>query len=143
MMSDVPGFAWSLVPALTTSGVKYFSSGPNYLGKTNPYLGDRVGNFVKTGETNLYGGSLHPEKKNIILDSRKRLFIMARHSSRNGIRDWPEKIAEYLDDLTRTNYPYDIVQWRYNIVSDNGPIDPSISKFVDDWNKNILLQKLY
>ena len=37
MMSDVPGFAWSLVPAFTTSGVKYFSSGPNYLGKTNPY----------------------------------------------------------------------------------------------------------
>ena len=62
-MSDVPGFAWSLVPALTTSGVKYFSSGPNYLGKTNPYLGDRVGNFVKTGETNLYGGSLHPKRK--------------------------------------------------------------------------------
>jgi hypothetical protein len=48
-MSDGTGFAWSLVPVLTSSGVKYFSSGPNYLGKTNPYLGDRVGNFEKLG----------------------------------------------------------------------------------------------
>ena len=62
MMSDVPGFAWSLVPAFTTSGVKYFSSGPNYLGK--PILtGDRVGNFVKNwGQTCMVAVSIRKRK---------------------------------------------------------------------------------
>jgi hypothetical protein len=54
-----------------------------------------------------------------------------------------KKIAAYLDELTAKNYPYDIVQWRYNIVSDNGPIDTTISDFVDQWNKKYASPKLY
>lgn len=143
MMSDVPGFAWSLVPALTTSGVKYFSSGPNYLGKTNPYLGDRVGNFVKNwGDKPVWWQS--PSGKEKILFWTAGRGYSSWHGIHPGavFETGQKKIAEYLDDLTRTNYPYDIVQWRYNIVSDNGPIDPSISKFVDEWNKKYTSPKI-
>ncbi|EOR31354.1 glycoside hydrolase family 38 N-terminal domain-containing protein [Elizabethkingia meningoseptica] len=143
MMSDVPGFAWSLVPALTSSGVKYFSSGPNYLGKTNPYLGDRVGNFVKNwGDKPVWWESPSGEEKILFWTAGRG------YSSWHGIHpgavfeNGQKKIAEYLEDLTKTNYPYDIVQWRYNIVSDNGPIDPSISKFVDEWNKKYTSPKI-
>ncbi|MBK1894513.1 glycoside hydrolase [Chryseobacterium sp. YIM B02567] len=143
MMSDVPGFAWSLVPALTASGVKYFSSGPNYLGKTNPYLGDRVGNFVKNwGDKPVWWQS--PSGKEKILFWTAGRGYSSWHGIHPGgvFENGQRKIAEYLDDLTRTNYPYDIVQWRYNIVSDNGPIDPSISKFVDEWNKKYTSPKI-
>lgn len=143
MMSDVPGFAWSLVPALTASGVKYFSSGPNYLGKTNPYLGDRVGNFVKNwGDKPVWWQS--PSGKEKILFWTAGRGYSSWHGIHPGgvFENGQRKIAEYLDDLTKTNYPYDMVQWRYNIVSDNGPIDPSISKFVDEWNKKYISPKI-
>lgn len=136
MMSDVPGFAWSLVPALSASGVKYFSSGPNYLGKSNPYLGDRVGHFVKNwGDRPVWWES--PSGKEKILFWTAGRGYSSWHGVHPGdvFENGQKKIAEYLDDLTRTNYPYEMVQWRYNIVADNGPIDPSVSKFIDEWNK--------
>ncbi|MGN6194069.1 MAG: hypothetical protein ACTHOB_03970 [Ginsengibacter sp.] len=33
MITDVPGVAWSTVTAFAKGGIKYFSDGPNYLGK--------------------------------------------------------------------------------------------------------------
>ncbi|KMQ65227.1 glycoside hydrolase [Chryseobacterium angstadtii] len=143
MMSDVPGFAWSLVPALTSSGVKYFSSGPNYLGKSNPYLGDRVGNFVKSwGDRPVWWESPSGESKILFWTGGRG------YSSWHGIHpgevfeNGKKKIAEYLNDLTKSQYPYDIVQWRYNIVADNGPIDTSVSKFIDEWNKKYASPKI-
>lgn len=143
MMSDVPGFAWALVPALTSSGVKYFSSGPNYLGKTNPYLGDRVGNFVKKwGDKPVWWQS--PSGKEKILFWTAGRGYSSWHGVHPGavFETGQKKIAEYLNDLTQNNYPYDMVQWRYNIVADNGPIDPSVSRFVDEWNKKYTSPKI-
>ncbi|WPO90826.1 glycoside hydrolase family 38 C-terminal domain-containing protein [Chryseobacterium sp. HR92] len=143
MMSDVPGFAWALVPALTSSGVKYFSSGPNYLGKTNPYLGDRVGNFVKNwGDRPVWWQS--PSGKEKILFWTAGRGYSSWHGVHPGavFETGQKKIAEYLNDLTQNNYPYDMVQWRYNIVADNGPIDPSVSRFVDEWNKKYTSPKI-
>ncbi|MDR6463990.1 glycoside hydrolase family 38 C-terminal domain-containing protein [Chryseobacterium sediminis] len=143
MMSDVPGFAWALVPALTSSGVKYFSSGPNYLGKTNPYLGDRVGNFVKNwGDKPVWWQS--PSGKEKILFWTAGRGYSSWHGVHPGtvFETGQKKIAEYLNDLTQNNYPYDMVQWRYNIVADNGPIDPSVSRFVDEWNKKYTSPKI-
>lgn len=59
----------------------------------------------------------------VSIRKRKILFWTAGrgYSSWHGIHPGAvfetgqRKIAEYLDDLTRTNYPYDIVQWRYNV----------------------------
>ncbi|NTV81346.1 MAG: hypothetical protein HGA24_07990, partial [Candidatus Aminicenantes bacterium] len=46
MVTDIPGQSWSFVPALALAGVKYVSSGPNYM----PSLfdgGDRIGWALK------------------------------------------------------------------------------------------------
>ncbi len=45
------------------------------------------------------------------------------------------KIAAYMNELAAKGYPYDMVQWRYNIVSDNGPVDSTLSDFVREWNE--------
>ncbi|MFM7217211.1 MAG: hypothetical protein ACKO1U_04240, partial [Bacteroidota bacterium] len=54
----------------------------------------------------------------------------------------PEKIADYLDELQQRDYPYDMVQWRYNIVADNGPVDRTISTFVNYWNETYISPRI-
>jgi hypothetical protein len=52
------------------------------------------------------------------------------------------KIAAYMNDLAAKGYPYDMLQWRYNIVSDNGPVDSTLSDFVRDWNEKYASPRL-
>lgn len=135
MISDIPGFAWTTVTALAKGGVKYFSSGPNFLGENHPYLGDRAGHFVKTwGDKPVWWKSPSGEEKVLFWTAGKG--YSSWHGTAPGaIFDrGPAKIAAYLEELTKNNYPYDMVQWRYNCVADNGPIDTAISRFVDEWN---------
>jgi alpha-mannosidase len=46
MHSDIPGLSWTVVSALAESGVRYFSSGPNYV-PGMPDRGDRIGATIK------------------------------------------------------------------------------------------------
>lgn len=136
MISDIPGVAWTTVTALAKSGVRYFSSGPNYLGENHPYRGDRVGHFVKIwGDKPVWWASPSGEEKVLFWTAGKG-YSSWHGMGAGGVFDrGPKKIAAYLNELDAKNYTYDIVQWRYNIVADNGPIDTSISRFVDQWNK--------
>ena len=136
MITDVPGLAWSTVTGFAKGGIKYLSDGPNYLGKNNPYEGDRVGHFVKAwGDKPVWWLSPSGEEK--------ILFWTAGHGYSSWHGNAPgaifysgaKKIAQYLNDLSAEHYPYEILQWRYNIVSDNGPIDTTISDFVKQWNE--------
>jgi len=136
MASDVPGFAWTTVTALAKAGVRYFSSGPNFLGESHPFGGDRVGHFVKTwGDKPVWWTSPSGEEK-ILFWTGSKGYSSWHGMPPGGVFDKAtKKIAGYLTELNNANYPYDIVQWRYNIVSDNGPIDTSISRFVKAWNE--------
>lgn len=135
MISDIPGYAWSTVTGLANGGIKYFSSGPNFLGETHPYLGDRVGYFVKAwGDKPVWWESPSGEEK-ILFWTAGKGYSSWHGTPAGGVFDkGPKKIAAYMNELTAKNYPYDIVQWRYNIVSDNGPLDTTISNFVEQWN---------
>jgi hypothetical protein len=136
MISDIPGVAWTTVTALAKSGVQFLTSGPNYVGRNNPYLGDRVGHFVKTwGDRPAWWASPSGEEK-ILFWTAGQGYSGWHGMGPGAVFDrGPKKIAAYLNDLAEKDYPYDIVQWRYNIVADNGPIDTSISRFVLEWNK--------
>jgi alpha-mannosidase len=143
MASDVPGFSWATVSALAKGGIKYFSSGPNYLGPNNPYLGDRVGSFVKTwGDKPVYWTS--PSGKEKVLFWAGGRGYSSWHGNAPGavFENGAKKIASYLDELDAKKYPYDMVQWRYNIVADNGPIDTTISDFVKKWNEKYASPKI-
>lgn len=143
MISDVPGYAWTTVTGLAKGGVKYFSSGPNYMGPNHPFLGDRVGHYVKTwGDKPVWWASPSGEEK-ILFWTAGRGYSSWHGTPTGGIFErGPKKIAAYLQDLDRINYPYEMVQWRYNIVADNGPIDTSISRFVAAWNEKYLSPKI-
>ncbi|MCU7548801.1 hypothetical protein OCK74_06710 [Chitinophagaceae bacterium LB-8] len=143
MISDIPGYAWSTVTGLVNGGIKYFSSGPNFMGENHPYLGDRVGYFVKTwGDKPVWWTSPSGEEK-ILFWTAGKGYSSWHGTPVGGIFDrGPKKIAAYLNELAAKNYPYEMVQWRYNVVSDNGPIDTAISDFVDQWNKKYASPKI-
>ena len=46
MHTDIPGLAWPTVTALAQAGVRYFSSGPNYMPNLMPDGGDRIGSTL-------------------------------------------------------------------------------------------------
>ncbi|WP_212004538.1 glycoside hydrolase family 38 C-terminal domain-containing protein [Chitinophaga sp. HK235] len=143
MISDVPGYTWTTVTALAKGGVKYFSSGPNYLGESHPYLGDRVGHFVRNwGDKPVWWASPSGEEKILFWAGGKG--YSSWHGTAPGavFESGPQKIAAYLNELDEKKYPYDIVQWRYNVVADNGPIDTSISRFVKQWNEKYASPKI-
>lgn len=143
MISDIPGYAWTTVTGFAKGGIKYFSSGPNYMGETHPYGGDRVGHFVKTwGDKPVWWISPSGEEKVLFWTGAKGYSSWHGTGIGGVFEKAPKKIAAYLDELTDKNYLYDMVQWRYNIVADNGPIDTSVSEFVDQWNKKYTSPKI-
>ncbi|MFV8346998.1 glycoside hydrolase [Flavobacterium sp. ZB4P13] len=143
MISDIPGFAWTTVTALSKGGVKYFSSGPNFMGNDHPYLGDRVGHFVKAwGDKPVWWVSPSGEEKVLFWAGAKGYSSWHGTAVGQVFERGPKKIAAYLNELTEKNYPYEMVQWRYNVVADNGPIDTGISDFVKQWNEKYASPKI-
>jgi alpha-mannosidase len=143
MISDIPGFAWTTVTALSKGGVKYFSSGPNFMGNDHPYLGDRVGHFVRTwGDKPVWWTSPSGEEKVLFWAGAKGYSSWHGTAVGQVFERGPKKIAAYLEELVAKNYPYEIVQWRYNVVADNGPIDTGISDFVKQWNEKYASPKI-
>jgi len=142
MVTDIPGQSWSFVPALALAGVKYVSSGPNYM----PSLfdgGDRVGWALKTwGDKPFYW--LSPSGR------EKVLFWMAGrgYSWFHGLnmgslgKAPPYRIIEYMNELAEKKYPYTMVQVRYTIGGDNGPPDAELSDGVSGWNERYASPKI-
>ncbi|NML23056.1 glycoside hydrolase [Pseudoflavitalea sp. G-6-1-2] len=136
MTSDVPGFAWSTVSALAKAGVKYFSVGSNYIGEHHPFLGDRAGHFLKAWGDNPVWWMGPDGKEKILFWAGGKGYSSWHGTGPGAVFDrGPQRIATYLEELNKKKYPYEIVQWRYNIVADNGPVDTSISRFVASWNE--------
>jgi len=130
MISDVPGYTWGIVTVLAQSGVKYWSIGPN--------RGDRIGTTLDAwGDRPFYWVS--PSGREKVL-----CWIAAQgyswfHAKGGTVGD---KVLTYLNDLEAAQYPYDLVQLRYNIGGDNGPPDTTIADTVKDWNARYVWPKL-
>ncbi len=135
MITDVPGYTWGIVPALAQTGIKYFSVGPNHMPQL-AHGGYQVGKtFEAWGDIPMYWVS--PSGK------EKILFWMSSHGY-SWFHSWlmgnishagGSPILNFLDELERQKYPYDIVQLRYNIGNDNGPPDPDMPDFFKAWNE--------
>ncbi|MFT3844478.1 MAG: glycoside hydrolase family 38 C-terminal domain-containing protein [Lacibacter sp.] len=136
MISDIPGGAWTTVTGFAKGGVRYFSSGPNFLGESHPYFGDRVGHFVRTwADKPVWWASPSGEEKILFWTAGKGYSSWHGTAIGGVFERGAKKIAAYLNELSDNHYPYEMVQWRYNIVSDNGPIDSTVSDFVKQWNE--------
>jgi hypothetical protein len=129
MISDIPGFAWGLVPALAEGGVRYLSLGPNQ--------GHRIGSFLSTwGDRPFWWEG--PDGQGRVLTwvhgAGYSWFHTGLGYERISTILEEENVFRYLDQLTAGDYPYDLAALRYNIGSDNGPPDSTLSRAVRAWN---------
>ncbi len=136
MITDVPGFTWGIVPVMAQCGVKYLSMGPN--------TSARIGYVYELADQPFYWVS--PSGKHKVL-----CWIAGRgyswfHTGLNYVniarKLTPERIFGYLQELESKDFPYDIIQIRYNIGSDNGPPDPELPDYVKAWNEKYAYPKM-
>jgi len=141
MMSDVPAYTSSTVTALGIAGIKYLSSGPNYL-PTTADEGDRIGYALKTwGDKPFYWESESGQYK-VLFWMAGRGYSWFHGLNMGRLRDASlSTICEYLDELDRKNYPYDMVQVRYT-MGDNAPPDSDLSDCVEAWNETYVSPKM-
>ena len=134
MITDIPSYTSNIVTALSESGIRYFSSGPNF-SPGMPDGGDRVGHALKEwGDRPFYWESQSGQSRVLFWMTGTGYswfhgWIMGRLSRTNTT-----PILRYLEHLEDSRYPYDIVQLRYTIDGDNGPPDPDLPDFVRQWN---------
>jgi alpha-mannosidase len=137
MITDIPGFTWSLVTVLAQSGVRYFSVGPN--------RGHRVGHMTeKLGDRPFWWESPSGEERILC-------WVHAEGYSLFHTRMYAETIENRLDEaailpclerLSASGFPYETFVLRYNVGSDNGPPHEAMPEVVRDWNERYLTPRL-
>ena len=132
--SDVPGFTWGMVPALAQAGIRYLSSGPNYMPGPS-YDGDRIGHTLAAwGDKPFWwmgpGGG---DSLLVLVAGRGYSWVGGWPSGRLTLDD-AHVMSAYMDSLRAQRYPYDIVQVRVAIGGDNGFPDAKLADVVRDWN---------
>ncbi len=135
MHSDIPGLSWPVVSALYQAGVRYFSSGPNYMPGL-PDRGDRIGGTLNAlGDQPFWWASPSGKERILVwMAGRGYSWFHGLNMGRlnQGGRD---AILDYARELADRDYPWEMVQVRYTIGGDNGPVDPDLPAIVNTWNE--------
>jgi len=137
MITDVPGYTWGLIPVLAQSGVKYLSIGPNFA--------HRIGYTLTTwGDIPFYWISPSGKEKVLCWMAGKGYSWFHTGLNWKTVKNklTTDRVFGYLKRLEESGYPYDMVQVRYNIGSDNGPPDPHLADIVKAWNEKYEYPKL-
>jgi alpha-mannosidase len=120
MLSDVPGFTWGTVTAMSQAGIRYFSAAPNN--------SDRIGTIRNTWHDKPFW-AISPSGK------EKVLVWMPGH----GYSTWGtaglEMVAGCQDYLDSVDFPYEISYIRWSGHGDNALPDPQICEFVKSWSQ--------
>ena len=135
MITDIPSYTWSIVPALAQSGIKYFSSGPNYV-PILPDGGDRIGTAMTSQADKPFYWVAPSGKEKVLFWMAGRGYSWFHGLNMGSLSlDKRQPIFDYLRGLAERGYPYDMIQVRYTTGGDNGPPDPGLSDFVKNWNE--------
>ena len=136
MHTDIPGLAWPTVTALAQAGVRYFSSGPNYMPNLKPDGGDRIGStLVEHGDRPFWWVSPSGRER-LLMWVAGRGYSWFHGGYVGRARDAATRgILDYARELTERGYPYELVQVRYTVGGDNGPVDPNLPELVASWNE--------
>jgi hypothetical protein len=142
MHTDIPGLSWTVVTALAQAGVRYFSSGPNYMPGL-PDRGDRIGHTLDAlGDKPCWWVSSSGQEK-LLFWMAGRGYSWFHGLNMGRMRDESRQaLLDYLSDLAGSGYAYDLVQVRYTIGGDNGPVDPQLPDVVRAWNETFSVPRL-
>ena len=142
MQSDIPGVSWTAAAALAQAGVRYLSSGPNYFPGL-PGGGDRIGSTLEAlGDRPFWWVSPSGEERVLFWMAGKGYSYF--HGVNAGVAADRTEVAilDYVRELGESGYPWDLVQMRYTIGGDNGPVDPDLPRFVRAWNERYRTPRL-
>ncbi|HSG67077.1 MAG TPA: hypothetical protein VK994_00125 [Bacteroidales bacterium] len=137
MITDIPGYSWGLVPVMAKSGIRYFSPGTNVF--------HRIGNIKDTwGDKPFYWVSQSGQDSVLTWFPAKGYswFHTGLGSDKPKNLLTEEPLFEYLEQLEKTNFPYDISIFRYNIGSDNGPPHAELPDIIRAWNEKYSSPKI-
>jgi alpha-mannosidase len=137
MITDIPGWSWGLVPALASAGIKYLDLGTN--------SGHRIGSILEEwADRPFYWVSPSGEEKVLCWIAGKSYawFHTGLGYGRLEKRLREKPILDYMEELTAADYPYDMVPFRYNIGSDNGPPDRTLAATVREWNRKFISPRI-
>lgn len=122
MISDVPGYTWGTVSAMSQAGIKYFSTAPNYF--------DRIGTILREWENKPFYWVGADGKSKVLTWIPFWGYAMS-HVYNNMS---PKFVDEFCTGLEKRHYPYDIAYVRWSGHGDNAVPDPEICEFIKDWN---------
>lgn len=122
MMSDVPGFSWGTVTAMSQAGIRYFSAAPNYF--------DRIGTFMVTWQDKPFWWVSPSGKEKVLFWVPWTGYAMS-HVMKLG----DEFVANYQNRMDDVHFPYDISYIRWSGHGDNAEPDPELSEFIRSWNE--------
>ena len=122
MMSDVPGYSWGTVTAMSQAGIRYFSGAPNFF--------DRIGTFMETWQDRPFWWIAPSGREKILMWVPWTGYALS-HITKKLDEEW---VGKYQDRLDEVIYPYDISYIRWSGHGDNAAPDPEISDFIRDWN---------
>jgi hypothetical protein len=134
--TDIPGLAWPTVAALAQAGVRFFSSGPNYMPNLKPDGGDRIGStLVEHGDRPFWWVSPSGRERLLMwVAGRGYSWFHGGYVGRVGDAA-TRGVLDYARELSERGYPYEMVQVRYTVGGDNGPVDANLPAFVAAWNE--------
>jgi len=122
MISDVPGYTWGTVTAMAQAGIRYFSVAPNYF--------DRIGDILEKWENKPFWWVSPSGQEKVLVWIPLKGYALSHMISKLT----PEWVSDYLGQLSKMNYPYDIAHIRWSGHGDNAVPDPAICEFVKNWN---------
>jgi hypothetical protein len=137
MFSDIPGMSWGVVPTLAQAGVRYLSVGPNRW--------HRIGDFLDTWSDRPFwweSPSGHERVLTWVHGGGYSMFHTGLGYQHLEKRLDQEIILAYADTLAARGWPHGIAGVRYNIGSDNGPPDSTLSATVAAWNERHVTPRL-
>ena len=123
MISDVPGYTWGTVTAMAQAGIKYFSAAPNYF--------DRIGDILQQWEDKPFYWVSPSGKEKVLVWIPYKGYALS-HGMPQGLTK--KFVDEYIAELKRKNFNYEISYIRWSGHGDNAVPDLTISDFVKSWN---------
>ena len=121
MMSDVPGFTWGTVMAMSQAGIRYFSAAPNFF--------DRIGTFMVAWQDKPFWWISPSGKERVLFWVPWTGYAMSHVMKLSD-----EFVDKYQDRMDAVSFPYDISYIRWSGHGDNAVPDPELSDWVKNWN---------